>query len=47
MAFSGGLELTSVPLEEIKSSTIVVGGESQKAYGQACRQPDGSWKVVN
>lgn len=25
--------------------TIVVGGESQKAYGTACRQPDGSWKV--
>lgn len=27
--------------------TVVVGGESQKAYGTACRQPDGSWKVVN
>jgi surface antigen len=25
--------------------TIVVGGEKQQAYGTACRQPDGSWKV--
>ncbi len=27
--------------------TIVVGGESQSGYGTACRQPDGSWKIVN
>jgi len=26
--------------------TVTVGGESQQAYGTACRQPDGSWKVV-
>jgi surface antigen len=26
--------------------TVVVGGESQDAYGRACRQPDGSWRVV-
>ncbi len=26
--------------------TIVVGGQSQSAYGQACQQPDGSWKIV-
>jgi surface antigen len=25
---------------------IVVGGRRQQGYGQACRQPDGSWKVV-
>jgi surface antigen len=25
--------------------TVVVGGESQDAYGTACRQPDGSWQV--
>jgi surface antigen len=25
---------------------IVVGGQSQQAYGKACRQPDGSWKIV-
>lgn len=27
-------------------TTVTVGGETQKAYGTACRQPDGSWKVV-
>lgn len=26
--------------------TVMVGGESQQAYGTACRQPDGSWKIV-
>ena len=26
--------------------TVIVGGESQQAYGTACRQPDGSWRVV-
>lgn len=24
---------------------IIVGGEPQKSYGTACRQPDGSWKI--
>ncbi len=28
-------------------TTVVVGGQQQQAYGTACRQPDGSWKVVN
>jgi len=27
-------------------TTVNVGGEAQKAFGTACRQPDGSWKVV-
>lgn len=27
--------------------TITVGGEKQKSFGTACRQPDGSWKVQN
>lgn len=27
-------------------STVTVGGETQEAYGTACRQPDGSWKIV-
>lgn len=27
--------------------TITVGGNTEKAYGTACRQPDGSWKIVN
>ncbi|MBK1670666.1 hypothetical protein CKO28_21835 [Rhodovibrio sodomensis] len=26
--------------------TIIVGGEAKDAYGTACRQPDGSWKIV-
>ena len=26
--------------------TITVGGKSEQAYGTACRQADGSWKVV-
>jgi surface antigen len=25
--------------------TITVGGEEQQAYGTACRQPDGTWKI--
>ncbi len=24
---------------------IIVGGETHKSYGTACRQPDGSWKI--
>ncbi len=26
--------------------TVVIGGQEQQAYGRACRQPDGSWKIV-
>ena len=26
--------------------TITVGGQRQQAYGTACRQTDGSWKIV-
>ena len=25
----------------------VIGGKTEKVYGTACRQPDGSWKVQN
>lgn len=25
---------------------IVVGGRIERGYGRACRQPDGSWKVI-
>lgn len=28
-------------------TTVTVGGEVKKAYGRACRQPDGSWKVIS
>lgn len=27
--------------------TITVGGRTERGYGTACRQPDGSWQVVN
>jgi surface antigen len=27
--------------------TVTIDGKQHKAYGTACRQPDGSWKVVN
>jgi len=27
--------------------TVVVGGRQESAYGTACRQPDGSWKIIN
>lgn len=26
--------------------TVIIGGEEQTAYGRACREPDGSWKIV-
>ncbi len=26
--------------------TVTVGGETQEAYGTACRQPDGSWQII-
>jgi surface antigen len=26
--------------------TVSVGGRTEQAYGTACRQPDGSWRVV-
>jgi len=27
--------------------TITVGGKTETAYGTACRQPDGTWKIIN
>jgi surface antigen len=29
------------------TNKIVIGGKEQEGYGTACRQPDGSWKVVS
>ena len=26
--------------------TVTVGGKTEDAFGTACRQPDGSWKIV-
>ena len=28
-------------------TTVVIGGRMERAYGTACRQPDGSWERVN
>jgi surface antigen len=28
-------------------TTVVIEGKQDKAYGTACRQTDGSWKIVN
>ncbi len=28
------------------TATAVIGGKNQQTYGRACRQPDGSWKIV-
>ena len=25
--------------------TVIIGGKEEKAYGVACRQPDGQWKI--
>ena len=27
--------------------TVYVGGRKQKAYGAACREPDGTWRIVS
>ncbi|PKQ04700.1 MAG: hypothetical protein CVT73_12980 [Alphaproteobacteria bacterium HGW-Alphaproteobacteria-12] len=29
------------------SQTVYVGGRPESAYGTACRQPDGSWRIAN
>lgn len=29
------------------SQTVNIGGRSEEAYGTACRQPDGTWQIVN
>ena len=29
------------------TQTIYIGGEKHQTYGTACRQPDGTWKIVN
>ena len=26
--------------------TVSIGGKTEEAYGKACRQPDGTWKIV-
>ncbi len=28
------------------NQTVNIGGKQEKAYGKACRQPDGTWQIV-
>lgn len=28
------------------TQTVMIGGEQHRAYGTACRQPDGTWEIV-
>lgn len=34
------------PCREYRT-TVNIGGRVEEAYGTACRQPDGTWKIVN
>ncbi|MGQ0662926.1 MAG: RT0821/Lpp0805 family surface protein [Pseudomonadota bacterium] len=27
-------------------STVTIGGQTEQAFGTACRQPDGTWKII-
>ncbi|HEC13524.1 MAG TPA: glycine zipper 2TM domain-containing protein [Acidiferrobacteraceae bacterium] len=52
-----GAHVTMVPTSSYRSSTgqncreyqteVIVGGKKEAAYGTACRQSDGAWKIVN
>jgi surface antigen len=52
-----GNQGTIVPVREGRDSngsacreyqqTVTVGGKTERAYGTACKQADGSWKIVN
>jgi surface antigen len=52
-----GREVTIVPVETYQRDSgqycreyrtqVEVGSGVEEAYGTACRQPDGSWKIVN
>ncbi len=35
-----------LPCREYQT-TVTIEGQTQQAYGTACREPDGSWKIVN
>lgn len=51
-----GRDVSVTPTRTYKSSgqdcreyttTVTIDGKKQTAYGTACRQPDGTWQVVN
>ncbi len=29
------------------TQTVTIGNKTHEAYGKACRQPDGSWQIIN
>ena len=29
------------------TTTVIINGKPEKAYGKACRKPDGAWEVVS
>lgn len=37
---------TGAPCREF-TQTVTIGGQTEEAYGTACRQADGSWKIRN
>lgn len=52
-----GTNYTVVPVKNVTHNgnkycreyrtTAVIGGKTEQVYGKACRQPDGSWKIVS
>lgn len=52
-----GANVSATPTRTFKSAggedcreyqtTVTVGGKRENAYGTACRQSDGSWKIIN
>jgi surface antigen len=40
------VETAEGPCREFTIDTAKVGGKTEQVYGTACRQPDGSWKIV-
>jgi len=40
-----GRSSSGKPCREFQQ-TVTVGGRSEQAYGTACRQPDGAWRIV-
>lgn len=46
VATKEGYTASGVQCREFQN-TVYIGGKEETAYGTACLQPDGSWKIVN
>jgi surface antigen len=53
---SSGVTYTVTPVKQYQSAgsycreyqtKVTVNGKTQDAYGKACRQPDGTWKIIS